>query len=143
MEDFLTRHMPKAEESASAENFDTYSSHMETTINRRKYLGSRTPGHILWAPQRDTYTFRDIARDLAPTVISAWCFGLSLTITYPLCVKTFRRVFPGVNSFILTHLGIAPFMMVINSHILGFAKGLTFLYFEGKGGTGILSDDNP
>jgi hypothetical protein len=57
-------------------------------------------------------------------------FTLSLTYTYPRCIKLARYLFPRNTSFIGIHLSIAPMMMLINLNMLGVFKGLTYIYFD-------------
>ena len=113
------------------------------TLNRRLYLGSFESSEVLFMPKRQSRSWSTLALDLLPGVVrtrqaTLWFWGLSLTLTYPLCIRAFRKVFPRVRSFALMHLvattqGIAPAMMAINSNLFGACKGLAYVYFDWRG----------
>lgn len=113
------------------------------TLNRRLYLGSFESSEALFMPKRQTRSWGTLALDFLPGVVgltqaTLWFWGLSLTLTYPLCIRAFRWTFPRVRSFLLIHLvhftqGIAPAMMAINSNLFGMCKGLAYVYFDWRG----------
>lgn len=113
------------------------------TLNRRLYLGAFDKSELLFIPKREQRTWKTLALDFLPGLVTAmqatlWFWGLSLTLTYPLCIKTFRRIFPQVRSFVLIHLvqarqGIAPAMMTINANLFGMCKGVSYVYFDWRG----------
>jgi hypothetical protein len=129
----MADHMPTRAEAFVSEK-DTYARHLDSnpysaTLKRRLYLGAVDEASILFMPNRDR-NWRETMIDLTPSILSLWFFGVSLTYTYPRCVRLFKWSFPRVHSFTLLHLGIAPLMSVVNLNLLGSFKGLAFLYFD-------------
>ncbi|CAG9311595.1 unnamed protein product [Blepharisma stoltei] len=130
MDEFLEDHMKRARPDTYLSENNTYGKHLEVTLNRRLYLGQIEESRILFVPKQKNYSWSSYLFTLVPTIASLWAFGISLTYTYPRCIRAFRYLFPNVKSFFLIHLGIAPWMMFINLNLLGIFKGLTFFYFD-------------
>jgi hypothetical protein len=78
------------------------------TLNRRLYLGQIEESQLLFMPKRTNRTWKETAIDLVPSIVlytqaSIWLFGISVTYTYPVCIRIFRYLFPNVRSFFLIH----------------------------------------
>jgi hypothetical protein len=113
MDDFILDHIPKSKSSPETyiQERDTYGKHLQSkknsaTINRRIYLGSIDESSLLFIPPRSNRSYKELAIDMFPSVVSLWLFGLSVLYTYPRCVSLYRHVFPNSNSFIMIHLVI-------------------------------------
>lgn len=111
MEDFLNDHIPKPanKKETYIKESDTYGKHLESkvhlvTINRRLYLGQIEESSILFMPKRDNRGIKEMAIDVAPSIVSLWVVGLSVLYTYPRSVKMFRFMFPNVRSFVAIHI---------------------------------------
>lgn len=113
MEDLLRSHVKKPSNEIYIQENDTYGQHLQSklhsaTLNRRLYLGQIEESQLLFMPKRTNRTWKETAIDLVPSIVfftqaSLWLFGISVTYTYPVCIRIFRYLFPNVRSFFLIH----------------------------------------